>query len=574
MIEFFALVVETPILFIDTETNGDDIRDGRGYCQGVSLALPICSGMYAGMWACHYMPLRHKFGFNYSGHWRSALYRALQYRKDRGLPNVYHNAKFDIASIRTLGVDPGYTFYCTMLMDHLMREEDPLRHSLNSTAAYWVGEEVSKQNKDISILTKSLGWENVPSELMYHYAMQDAALVGLIFMAMQNRWRKEGLEDYWVSQKREMVKAILDMEKIGIGVDEDICNLNIAIGNSVMAELEDKYEARINTRKFLEDALITKLGLPVFYNKKTGNPTFDKEAMEKYDSLLQDMDSELAQDVITYRGWQETVSSNYKAYLELRSHDGKLRPNYWLHGTKTGRLSCREPNLQQIPRESSKPWNGQTKLAFKVDDGFEGWEVDYSQLELRIATSYAGEEGLVRVFNEDRDLFTEMAKEMGIPRQQVKTFVYATQYGAGDGRIAEVLHIPNNEAKELIVNYYATYPGFKEIKDAAVKAARLRGYVKLWSGRRRHLDKFSAKDAFNSIVQGGAADIVERAMVRLNRELVNVDCRMLLQVHDSIIFQIRNDKSDYYLPKIAAIMVDNPKFGAKFKVEAKRFGQV
>lgn len=136
--------------------------------------------------------------------------------------------------------------------------------------------------------------------------------------------------------------------------------------------------------------MIDELKLPVVKRSpKTGAPSFDKEAMTIYDEMLEHRDNPTANLIKQYRGWQKSVTSNYLPYVELLSLDGRLRPNYKLHGTKTGRMSCEKPNLQQIPRVSNKPWNGKMKAAFIPEDDFELWEFDYSQLELRLGTAYA-----------------------------------------------------------------------------------------------------------------------------------------------------------------------------------------
>jgi DNA polymerase-1 len=299
--------------------------------------------------------------------------------------------------------------------------------------------------------------------------------------------------------------------------------------------------------------------------------------MELYDILLERQDSPIAKRVLEYRGWQKTVGSNYRAYLRLRSPDGRLRPNYKLHGTKTGRLSCSDPNLQQIPRESDKVWNGKLKQAFLPTRGYRLMEFDYSQLELRLATAYANEIELKQVFLEDRDIFTEMSKILGFNRQDTKTFVYSVQYGAGLDRLMHVFKVSRWRAEEMRETYKQSYPGFVKVEGIAKMRCRTRGKVQLWSGRYRHFfDRDSdAHKAFNSAILGGAADIVEHVMVRLFKEIDNEEeCRMLLTVHDSVVFEIREDVVEDYKAAIIEIMSDvKPDFGVKFAVDGKEWGK-
>jgi DNA polymerase-1 len=311
-------------------------------------------------------------------------------------------------------------------------------------------------------------------------------------------------------------------------------------------------------------------------SKKTKAPSFDKEAMEEYDQILERMDNDVAQDILTYRGWQKATSSNYKPYVVLLSPDGRLRPNYKLHGTRTFRLSCEKPNLQQIPRVSQKPWNGELKSCFIPDDGYELWEADYSQLELRLATAYAKIPELIAVFDEGRDIFDELSGELGWDRQSTKGFVYSTQYGAGPPRIARVFGVSEDAAARLISNYYERYPAFKLLNDMAKMKCLRKGKVGIWSGRFRHFmfRKDEAHKAFNSVIQGGAADIMERSMLRVWNAIEDHDeCRMLLQVHDSIVFEIRKGTIDKYRPLIVSAMENvEPDFGVKFAVDFHQWG--
>ena len=162
------------------------------------------------------------------------------------------------------------------------------------------------------------------------------------------------------------------------------------------------------------------------------------------------------------------------------------------------------------------------------------------------------------MFAEGRDIFTEMSKELGMSRQQTKGLVYSIQYGAGVNRISNIFDVSRQEAQGIINNYYKTYPGFRKMTHACEALVKQNKYLRLLSGRRRHFKHESeARKSFNSLIQGGAADLVERAMVRIFKRIDNADCRMLLQVHDSIIFEIKEDRVMEYVPEIINTMVDH-----------------
>ena len=222
--------------------------------------------------------------------------------------------------------------------------------------------------------------------------------------------------------------------------------------------------------------------------------------------------------------------------------------------------NSKEPNLQQIPKESDrekKPWNWQMKAVFEPTDGFRMWNVDYSQLELRLMAAFAGVPSLKQVFIEERDIFDEMAEALGYPRQTIKTFVYANSYGAGDKKIARSIGITLAEAKKLRSDYLAEYPQLGLFSRKLETMAKRNKKIPMWSGRFRHMPYPSeAYKAMNSFIQGGGADIVERAMVRIAEEVCDENCYLLMQIHDAFVFEIKDGFEEEYLPRIVDIMCD------------------
>jgi DNA polymerase-1 len=330
----------------------------------------------------------------------------------------------------------------------------------------------------------------------------------------------------------------------------------------------------------LERLILDDLGLPEVISPKTGRRTFDKDAMKWYETLMEEMGSPLAQQILTFRGWQKSVSSNYESYLSHLSPDGQLRPNYLMHGTVTGRLSCREPNLQQIPKSGSKPWNGSMKACFIPRPGYQLVSFDYSQLELRLACVYAQEPELMKAFNEGINIFDVISEALGLPYDKSKMFVYMTQYGAGIRKVASALGIDPGYAESIRGNFYATYPRFKAASDKAAYFVENYGKIRLWSGRSRHFlyPDDDAFKAFNSLNQGGGADIVERSMVGLADDGFNdgETSRILLQIHDEAVVEIRQDKVKEYSAAIADSMAKvnfHPRLSSvKFAVNAKPWG--
>jgi DNA polymerase-1 len=385
----------------------------------------------------------------------------------------------------------------------------------------------------------------------------------------------------------EKMKVLMAMENRGVLIDQEMAKREAAIGTGRMIQIQRELGGfKPSSPKDLEELLIKKMEMPVVARTPSGKPSFNKDAMAEYDEMLEarvDEFGNTAKLVLEYRGWQKTVSSNYKPYLELLSPDGRLRPNYWLHGTKTGRLSCRQPNLQQIPKESEKRWNGKLKQVFIAKSGYVLLNVDYSQLELRLASAYAAQRNWLEVFNSPPDetgkfpdVFTMMSKELDLPRQGCKTITYAKMFGAQQAKIAYLLGGDPQEALKFIAEWEASHDDIVNLAKRVNDKAYRELYINYWTGRRRRFDyRSETHKAFNSLIQGGGAEIVFSAMIRLFKELDNSECRMLLQVHDSVLFEIKENKVDYFEPMIKELMQDVKRekdFGVNFNVESEFWG--
>lgn len=483
---------------------------------------------------------------------------------------IMHNAKHDLRAMRNLGIDYKGKFYDTMLMAHMINE-NYMSKELEYLSKYHGGE--PKRNSDVmKSIIKGFGWAYVPVDLMRIYGANDAYITEELFYALYDDFVLQGFDDELWQIEQDFCRLLMKIEDGGILVDQDLAAREYERGTGIMRELQKELGFNPSSPIELGNFLLKELGLPVLRRTKLGNPSFDKKAMEEYDFILQNQNDKRAQMVLTYRGWQKTTSSNYKSYLEKLSPDGRIRTNYKQHGTKTGRLSSSDPNLQQIPRESPNDWNGHLKPVFITELGRRGYEFDYAQLELRLGAAYGQDPRMLAILNDDnRDFFTETGQAIGLTRQDTKTFNYTIQFGGTAKRIHEVFGIDFKEANNLIRSYYRQYPGLLKISKLAELRADENGYVQYWTGRRRHFQyRDENRKAFNSICQGGGFEIIKRKMVEIEKAgLNNEECKMELTVHDSIRFNVEEGKERVYLPEIKQIMEDVPQFGVKFPVECK-----
>src|SRR6476659_1812756 len=573
-----ALECGTPRRASDTETNGEDVRDGRGYAYGVSVAYRSPNGL-----VFFYMPFRHSNAGSVGNYEYSRFMRPLQEIISRRTC-IYHNAKFDLVSLRTLGLDMERSeFLCTMKLAHLVNE-NLFDYSLDLVCKKFLGRPGKQKSEAFKKFEKITGWAGMPPEVHGEYAAYDTYSTLELFEALQPQLAAENLHDVW-TRKADFIRVLIDMERNGVLVDQDFCDAMAEEGEIRQTEIRAVWKARFGknlnpmSRKDLEFLLIDQLKLPKLYHPKTGKMTFDKSAMEQYEEVLKLIKNPLAEEILEYRGWNKSVSSNYQSYLSHLSPDGRLRPNFLVHGTKTGRLSCREPNLQQIPRRGEKSWNGEMKKCFITEPGYELIECDYSQLEFRLQAATAREQSLLEIFADPRrDVFGELAKNLGWERQLAKTFVYSTSYGAGAERIAFVFGCSKEQARKHIDNFYELYPNLRKASRIAQREVERRGKVQLPSGRYRHFQfpQSESHKAFNSYAQGGAADIVEDRMVACAKAGLNDGkrSRMLLQVHDSVVFEVRSEDVADAKVEIQSIMSNVvPDFGVVFKAEPKRWGE-
>lgn len=371
----------------------------------------------------------------------------------------------------------------------------------------------------------------------------------------------------------EFIWLIANIRQNGIKIDRDFCRPKIIKGREIQRQIREEIGWNPGSPQQIGNFLLDTMGYPVLRRTENGNPSFDKYAMEEYEEYLEADGSDLAQKILRYRGWSKTVSSNYEAYLRLCDVGAILHPNYKVHGTVTGRTSCSDPNLQQIPRESEKEWNGDLKRAFIPREGHLLVEFDFGQLETRLAAAVAQEYGLLEAFRQDIDVFQVMADELGWPRQDCKLFTYMTLYGAGQNKVAMIFKLDRFAAKDMINEYFGAYPNLRIKAKEAQAVAKHNKYIEYWTGRRRHFHKDYHK-AFNAYIQGGAFEIVKRAGIRTAEQ---IKYPMVLTVHDSYVFELPvADYTENNCMRIKHILEDVPEskeMGVPFKVGYKLWGE-
>ena len=583
------------MLAVDTETNGLHVYDGRSKCIGVSIAYREERPL--GLLHSFYIGTGHAVGRN-ADEGAIAKLRWILTKEEHTL--VFANIQFDWFALETIGINVRHQpFWDIIMMANMINENYPIMKSLDNLAAHYLPENARKiavwpwEAQFKLKVEKVTGWPNTTPEMMDEYARVDTELTLRILEGFlkDKRWR-EIPEDVW-EHKQDFIRLLALMRQRGIRVDTDLAAQLERQGTLRMLEINNELALDLNKPGDKAELFLNRLKLPVVKTSdKTGAPSFDKFAMDQYEPMLERMNSPVASLFKEYQGWKTAVTAMYRVYLSKVSPDGRIRTEFKPHITVTGRLSSANPNLQQIPKETKKVWSGRAKECFLAEDGWDLWNADFSQLELRVGTGYA-KEWLQEVFEDpERDLFTEMTEMFrGLlakrnpavaerwSRNDTKTLVYSMQYGAGNKRVQNAFGVDYETAAEIIDAYRKMFPRFVQLNRAISLRAEADGQVKTWTGRVRHLAYASdSYKAMNSVIQGGSADIVERIMVRLWKEIDNQDeCRILLTVHDSVVFEIKRGFADKYIPRIKAIMEDVDavtaphSFGVKFAVEIEKW---
>lgn len=573
------------VVALDTETDGLEVFDKSSKAIGLSIAFRDDDDELVSF----YWGVRHKVGKNIDKATANKIRYVLEKQRR---PIIYANAQFDIAAMLGLGVDlrPN-PFFDVLTTQNLINENwTNFRRGLDELAVYTLSEDNRKvvdwewEEEFPLKVEKVTGWQNTTPEMMFLYACVDAELTLKIFEVQVKTPAWKDLPKAVWAIKQDAVRALLEMRLRGIEVNMPLVEDLYSEGEAEKVRIKEELGLNPASNKDMQELFINRLGLPILKtSEKTGAPSFNASVMPDYEAMLDRDDRQEAKLLKAYRGWNTAVGLLLRPYKTLTSKkDGRLRTEYTTHQTVTGRLSSRNPNLQQISKDGGSPWNDRVKQCFVARPGYVLLSADYSQLELRLATAYAQEPALLEIFEEGRDVFSEMAETMGWPRQKVKTFVYSVQYGGGVNRIMSAFGVTKKEAEKLRRDYYRTYPYFRALEDKCKAMVNDKLRIKIWTGRYRHF-KYASESykAMNSLIQGGSADIVDRVMIAAMNKLDSEDCRLLLQVHDALVFEVREDLAEEYSGKVQTLMedvngicapdLDEPLFPVKFAVEVSEW---
>jgi DNA polymerase-1 len=478
------------------------------------------------------------------------------------IEKVAHNLKYDLKVLLQYGVDVKGPTFDTMIAHYLINPD--MRHNMDVLAETYLG----YQPQSITELIgkkgpKQRSMREVPLDQQKEYAVEDADIT----FQLKNHFCKElqasHLEKLFRDIEIPLVSVLADMEREGIRVDVDyLQKLSDEFGKEAQNLEERIYEQageRFNlaSPKQLGPILFDKLKLVDKPKKtKTGQYSTAEEVL----SYLA-KDHPIVANILEWRSVQKLNNTYVNALPgEVNAATGRVHTQYNQAVAATGRLSSNHPNLQNIPIRTQR---GQLvrKAFVPRDENHILLAADYSQIELRVIASLSGDPEMQSAFNNNEDIHASTAaKVFGVPisevsreqRSQAKTVNFGIIYGVSAFGLSNQTSLSRSEAKALIDAYYETYPRLKEYIGEQVNFARENGYVETVLGRRRYLKDINSRNpvvrgaaernAVNAPIQGSAADIIKIAMLRIHKKLKDFDSKMLLQVHDELVFDAKKDE--------------------------------
>ena len=561
--------IKCGVIAVDTET--DSINAVQANLVGVSISTKPGTA--------YYIPLRHiensvpllidekldqkdkieQINFD------SATNLLKKILEDPSIIKVGHNIKYDmlVFSQKRNGSINLYPVHDTMCMSYV-NDANRYSHKLDSLAKDFFDHETIKYDDVCGRGAKQVTLDKIHPNDVLNYAAEDADFCLRIFLALKEELFISKLNSVYERIERPLINVIANMEKEGILIDKSTLNaLSIEFQDKLTLLQKKIYELcgeefNIASPKQLGEILFEKLNLPQDKKSKTGNYSTSISVLEG----LSTKGFEIADLIIEWRTLSKLKSTYTDALQEsINKQTKRVHTSYSMASASTGRLASTNPNLQNIPIRTSD--GRRIREAFIARDGYKLISADYSQIELRLMAHAANETEMIKAFNENVDIHSQTAsKVFGIPiedldseiRRSAKAINFGIIYGISAFGLSKQLSCSQSEAKNFIESYFDQFPKIKSYMDAMIENAKMRGYVETFFGRRIPIKginsknfqerSFAERQSINAPIQGSAADIIKRAMIKIHNvfQEKNIESKMLLQVHDELVFECPKDE--------------------------------
>jgi len=549
-----------------------------------------------------------------------------EWMADPTIVKVFHNAKFDLKMLAAVGVIVRGRIHDTMILGHLLGAQGPAgpdyqenclaRLKMEVLAAKYLpdqrkGDGPTKWLKEHGrSFQKEHGrppnYSDIPRDVIDEYARQDALITLQLFYLFFPHVKRLNLKDIY-DIEMELMRYVIEMEDRGILMDVPWMKQRVIELTQLAVESEKKLrtmckpitkwrkktrqrqgvkrtirvkemiqpaDINFNSDIQMQEVVYGQLKLPVVAQTNSGAPSLDERALSRHKHPF-------TVELIRWRQYIKTRDTYFLGYQE-RLVDGVLHPNYAQQGTQTGRFSSSNPNLQNIPMEEQSRQGADAdtvykgvKRAFIPRKGFQNWHIDYSQIELRIFAHESKDKRVMDVMTSGRDLHSETCMALYGEIEEKKRVLakivnFGILYGMGRKTFAWKLKCSPEKVEELLGLYYQTFPGVRDFQQRVSSQVRSYGFILNYAGRRYYIDPQYAYKGVNYLCQGGAADALKRAMVRVGRFLRGLKSRMIMTIHDEIVVEVHHSESHFVPKALCRIMMHNPDVSIPLKVSAEK----
>ncbi|MGL6511855.1 DNA polymerase I [Aeromonas hydrophila] len=579
--EWLARLQAAPLFAFDTETTSLDYMEAR--VVGVSFAIEPGKAAYV------------PFGHDYLGApvqltEAVVLGKLKPLLEDPARLKVGQNLKYDRNVLLNHGIELQGIAYDTMLESYVLNSTAS-RHDMDSLARRYLNAETISFEEIAGKGVKQLTFNQIELEQAAPYAAEDADITLRLHQTLWGKLSAEpGLARVFSEIELPLLPVLARMERLGTTIEPKLLHQQSQEIEVRLAELEKQahelagQEFNLSSPKQLGEILFTKLGLPIIKKTPKGAPSTAEEVLAELAETY-----ELPQLLMEHRGLAK-LKSTYtdKLPLMIKPQTGRVHTSYHQAVAATGRLSSTDPNLQNIPVRNEQ--GRRIRQAFIPCAGYKLVAADYSQIELRIMAHLSGDKGLLTAFAEGKDIHKATAAEVfGVAleavtsdmRRSAKAINFGLIYGMSAFGLAKQLGIGRAEAQKYMDLYFERYPGVLEYMERTRQQADAQGYVETLFGRRLYLPDIKSRNAglrkaaeraaINAPMQGTAADIIKRAMINVDgwiRGIEDQSIRMLMQVHDELVFEIREEKLEEYIAIIKEKMSAAAELHVPLVVEA------
>ena len=556
---------------IDTETTG--LNEMTAELVGVCLCVEPGEAAY--------VPLMHRasggdglFEDGALAEGQMDRARALEMLKpmleDPAILKIGQNLKYDFKILARLGIRLA-PIDDTMLLSYAMHG-GLHGHAMDTLAERYLAHTCIPIKELIGSGKSQITFDRVPIDRAAAYAAEDADVTMRLWRGFKPGLHRARVTTVYETLERPLVPVLAAMEMRGIKVDRDVLSRMSAAFEQKMAGLESEIHElagekfNVGSPKQLGEILFDKMGFEGGKKGKAGAWSTPADVLEDLATL-----HDLPARVLDWRALSKLKSTYTDALQEhIDPVTGRVHTSYSIAGASTGRLASTDPNLQNIPVRTEE--GRRIREAFVAEPGKALVSLDYSQIELRILAHIAGIDALKDAFREGQDIHAATASEMfGVAldemtpevRRQAKAINFGVIYGISGFGLSRNLRIPREQAREFIDRYFERFPGIRAYMDDTVAFAKEHGHVQTLFGRKIHTPEINAKGpgagfarraAINAPIQGTAADIIRRAMVRMEAALADLPAGMLLQVHDELIFEVEQGAVDEVIDRVRAVM--------------------